>query len=249
MQTKDKISFKDLKKQFKPTAYFNSPNNFGDEGVDHINISIQSSTRIGKILDPVYLKSITYNHVGKFSSVLSLWHWIRSSDLDDNYRRLSGNELKSYAEANGSFGNYVPNFKAIIGLATWLKVKSYPYILRDIKELPDNIQILSYSVVKSSNLRICTNYAAIIIGIAKEIIAAVKEDREPDFDKMVDKPNLAGIDYLEGVLVKILPAEKIAQLKNGDKAAEPVPSTDDISEEEDPGIGDPDEGEPGSPAE
>lgn len=244
MQTKGKISFKDLKKQFKPTAYFNSPNNFGDEGVDHINISIQSGERIGKLLDPAYLKSINYHHVGKFSSVLSLWHWVRSTDLDDNYRRMSGNELKAYAESNGSFGNYVPNFKAIIGKATWLKVKAYPHIIREIKELPDGLKLLSYHVVKSSNLRICTNYAAIIIDIAKEIITAVKENREPDFSKMVDKPNLAGIDYLEGVLVKVLPAEKIEELKNNKQPAKVTaqesnpeitedPETDDNQEDGD----------------
>jgi len=212
-QQKGKISFKDLKKQFKSNAYYNSPNNAGKEGEDHINISIQSETRLGKLLDPAYLKTINYRYVGKFNSVMSLWYWVRSPQLDDNYRRLTGQKLKMYAEANGVFGNYIPNFKAIIAKATWVKVKGYPNVLKEIKELDPNIKFYSYHIVKASNLRICTNYAAMIIEIVQEIIKAVKENREPNFEMFVDKPHVAGLDYLEGVLTKILPKEKIEEMK------------------------------------
>jgi len=217
---KTKLTFKDLKKHFKSNAYYNSPNNAGEEGVDHINISIQSNTRLGKLLDPAYLKTINYRYIGKFNSVMSLWYWVRSPQLDDNYRRLTGHKLKMYAEANNVFANYVPNFKAIIAKATWLKIKSYPNILKEIKELDPKIKFYSYRVVKSSNLRICTNYAVLIIDIADEIVKAVKEDREPNFDLFVDKPHLAGLDYLEGVLLKILPMEKIEEMKKQEVEAE-----------------------------
>lgn len=212
-QQKPKVTFKDFKKLFKSTAYYNNPNDCGIEGEDHINISIQSSTKLGKLLDPAYLKTINYRYIGKFSSVLSLWYWIRSDKLDDNFRRLTGSKLKVYAETNKVFGNYVPNFKAIIAKATWIKVKSYPNILKEIKELDPNIKLYSYHIVKSSNLRICTNYASMIIEIAEEIINAVKEDREPNFDLFVDKPNVTGLDYLEGVLIKVLPIDKIEEMK------------------------------------
>lgn len=226
MQTnKGKVSFKDLKKQFKSNAYYNSPNNYGKEGEDHINISIQSETKLGKLLDPAYLKTINYKHVGKFNSVLSLWYWVRSNDLDDNFRRLTGAKLKMYAEANGVFGNYVPNFKAIIAKATWTKIKGYPAILREIKDLKPEVKLLSYHIVKSSNLRICTNYAAMIIEITEELFKAVREDREPNFALFVDKPNLAGLDFLEGVLSKIIPKEKIEEMK--------LQAARDVSEEED----------------
>lgn len=217
MQQKSKLNFKDLKKQFKTNAYYSSPNNFGVEGDDHINISIQSELKLGKLLDPAYLKTFTYPCIGKFSSVLSLWYWVRSADLNDNYRRLTGNKLKMFAEANGVFGTYVPNFKAIIGQATWIKIKSYPSVLKELKELDPNVKFLSYHIVKSSDLRICSNYAAMIIDIVHEIVNAVKEDKEPDFNHLADNPNLVGLSYMEGVLSKVLSEEKIKELKENEK--------------------------------
>lgn len=224
----NKIGFKDLKKQFKSQAYFNSPNNAGKEGTDHINISIQSETRLGKLLDPAYLKTINYRYVGKFNSVLSLWYWVRSTNLDDNFRRLTGSKLKAYAEANGVFGNYVPNFKAIVAKATWVKVKGYPNLLKEIKELDANVKFYSYHIVKSSGLRICTNYAAMIIEVVEEIVKAVKENREPNFELFADKPNVAGLDFLEGVLAKVMPKEKIEEMKaqNVEEAAAEAPVAD-----------------------
>lgn len=220
MAERKKLTFKDIRKQFRARAYYNHPNNFGEEGVDHINISIQSKTRLGKILDPAYLKVINYKYIGKFNSVLSLWYWVRSPSLDDNIRRLTGRNLKMYAEANGIFNNYVPNFKAIIATATWLKVKSYPSIIKEIKELNPEIKLLSYHIVKSSNLRICTNYASLIIDIADTIIKAVKDGVEPDFSLFVDNKEKAGLMYLEGVLSKVLPPEKIEELKNSEHNSE-----------------------------
>lgn len=231
MSKATKISFKDLKKQFKSNAYYNAPNNAKKEGEDHINISIQSETRLGKLLDPAYLKTINYRYVGKFNSVLSLWYWVRSGTLDDNFRRLTGQKLKMFAEANGVFGNYVPNFKAIIAKATWIKVKGYPNLLKEIKELDAGVKFYSYHVVKSSGLRICTNYAAMIIEVVEEIVKAVKEDREPNFALFVDKPNLAGLDYLEGVLVKIMPKEKIEEMKaQGEQEAAADAPTAEVKE-------------------
>lgn len=231
-----KLSFRDLKKQFRSSAYYNNPNNFGKEGEDHINISNQSETRLGRVLDPSYLKVINYRHAGKFNSVLSLWYWVRSKDLDDNFRRLTGRKLKLYAKNNGVYGNYVPNFKAIIAYATWLKVKSYPEVLKALKEMPDDMKFLSYHIVKSSNLRVCTNYASLIISIANEIKRAVKEGVEPDFDKFVDAPDKAGLLYMEGVLSKILTDEKINELKETpvaeDEEEDYEELPDDSSEEE-----------------
>lgn len=213
MAQQKKMDFKDLRKKFRATAAFNHPNNFGKEGVDHINISIQSETRLGKIFDPAYLKVISYKHIGKFNSVMSLWYWIRSSDLDDTIRRLTGRNLKTYAEANGVFNKFVPNFKAIVAQATWNKIRSYPGILKEIKELDPNIKLISYHIVKSSGLRIATSYAALIIDIVEVIIKAVKEGKEPDFTVFVDTKDKAGMAFLEGVLEKVMSSEVLDRMR------------------------------------
>jgi hypothetical protein len=149
-----------------------------------------------------------------------MWFWVRSPNLDDNYRRLTGPKLKAFAEANGVFGNIVPNFKAIIGKATWVKVKGYPHMLNEIKKLDPKIKLYSYNVVRSSGLRICTNYASMMIDIAQEIITAVKEDREPNFDQFVDHPEVADFDFLEGVLKKVMPVSRLEEMRKMNEEAQ-----------------------------
>jgi hypothetical protein len=208
------MNFKDLRNQFKTNIYYNHPNNFGKEGEDHININFTSTSKIGKIFDPSYVKVINYHHIGKFSSVLNLWHWLRSDDLDDAIRRMSGYNIRLYTEANSNgFNKKIPNFKAIIGLATWYKIKSYKHIVKEIKELDPNIKFLSYYVVKSSNLRVCTNYASLVVDIVNIIVKAIRENTQPDFSTLVDDKDNTGLLYLEGFLSSILPADKIEEMK------------------------------------
>jgi len=214
---KKRITLRDLKKMYGEEKYYNTPNDFGKEGEDHINISIQSETRIGKVCDPAYLKVINYPYVGKFNSVSSLWYWVRSENLDDNIRNLTGAKLKAYADQANLHTNYVPNFKAIIAYATWLKIRSYPDVIKAIKNLDDDIKLLSYHVVKSSGLRVRTRYADLMISICDELFKAIKEDREPDFNKFVTDPDKAGLCFMEGVLDKILTEEKIEELKAQEK--------------------------------
>lgn len=229
---KKKLNFKDLRNQFKTNIYYNHPNNFKEEGEDHININFTSNSKIGKIFDPSYVKVINYHHIGKFSSVLNLWHWLRSDDLDDAIRRMSGYNLRLYTDANNSgFSKKIPNFKAIIGLATWYKIKSYKNIIKEIKELDPNIKFLSYYTVKSSNLRVCTNYASLVVDIANIIVKAIREDTQPDFSSLVDDKNNTGLLYLEGFLSGILPIEKIEEMKKIEIAEEPEDPEEEVVEE------------------
>lgn len=226
MMQKKKMNFKDIRSQMKTKAYYNHPNDFGKEGEDHINIWFNSDTRLGKLLDPGYLKTINYNFIGKFSSVQNLWHWIRSTTLDDSIRRMNSYNLRMYASSNGHKFRHVPNFKAIIGSATWYKIKGYKYILEDIKNLDSDIKFLSYYVMKSSGLRVCSNYATMMIEIANIIVDAVKNDKEPDFTPLCDAPEKTGLRYLEAFLEDILPPEKLQELLAKEKAG-------DVTEEED----------------
>ena len=199
----DKQFYQRHQSVFDSSVYFNYPNSFKKEGEDHININLQSNTTIGLLLTPEYIKVINYPHLGKFSSVLSLWYWVRSQNKDDRIRRMVGNELKSYAEKNKLYKNYVSNFKAIMAKATWIKVKAYPSIIEEIRKLGPDIKLLSYYVVKSSEVRITTKYAEFIISVGNEIIDAVKNDREPNFDFLIDTPEESDMDYTGGILKTI----------------------------------------------
>jgi hypothetical protein len=201
-------------KKAKQNAYYSFPNSYAEEGVDHININIQSNLAIGKIFDPGYVKVINYPYIGKFQSVSSLWYWLRSEKFDDALRKLTGKALKDFARNNSLYHKQVHNFKAIIGYATWIKVKHYPHIIDQIKKLDDKVVILSYHVIKSSGVRVCSNYAEFIIDIANEIIAAIKESREPDFVKFANKPDLVDFNYLEGFLSTFKTPQEIQEMRD-----------------------------------
>jgi hypothetical protein len=180
-------------------TYFN-PNAFGDEDVDHINISNQSKTQIGLLLDPSYFKVIDYPCIGKFGSVMNLWYWLKTSPLDDSLRRVTGFRLKSKL-ATINTKHKVPNFRAIVATATYLKLKQYPHILRQLKALPKEVSFISYYVPKGTGLRMCSNYAAIITEIVVIIKDALDREEEPDFGCLINESDAVGYFYLEPFLV------------------------------------------------
>lgn len=212
-QAKQK-NFKEYKRQVQNDAYYQRPNDYGKEGDDHINLSIQSSTRLGKVFDPAYLKVIDYPFIGKFCSVFSLWCWLKADVIDDSLRRLTGPQLRKHMQYKKMAMSSVPNFKAIIAYATWMKLQDYPNLIEEIKKLSPDIKLLSYDIVRGSELRVCTKYAPLIISIVRELISAVQEEREPNFAMFLDHPDAAALNFLEGALRKVFPEHKIAELKN-----------------------------------
>lgn len=219
-----KITFKDLREQFKKSAYYNRPNDFGVDGEDHINIWINGETKLGRILDPVYLKTINYNYIGKFASVQNLWFWLRTPSMDDSIRRMNARALRAYIQSQGIRFRHVPNFKAIIGSATWYKVKGYWHIIKELKNLDPSIKFLSYYTMKSSGLRVATSYSAMMIEIADIIRDAVQKGVEPDFTPLCDVPSKTRLRYLEAFLENILPHERFVELlakeESGDSGLE-----------------------------
>lgn len=179
---------------------YNRPNNFKEEGKDHLNISIQSFFPIGRILDPGYCASFEYPHLGRFKSILTLTYWLKSTVKDDSVRMLKGYKLKKFIKENRLHGKQLTNYYAIVAKATWIRVSGRKDIVDKIRELPDDLELLSYHTDKVSGVRITTNYAKSAVMIGEEIIKAIKEDRVPDFDKFVTEPTLTGNSYLEGVL-------------------------------------------------
>lgn len=215
-------SFREVRDLINSSSYFSTPNNFKEDGVDHANISITSSQELWKVLAPEYAKVINYPHIGKFNSVMSLWYWVRSSNFDDNVRSRTGRALLKYIQNSDQFGEFVPCFKSIMGWATWLKVKKYPHLLEQLRNFDENKKLLSYRKVASSDVRIATPYAGMMIGIVEEIIKAVKAGRDPNFDSFITERDEAmkGLNYLEGVLTRMMGADKVEEIKiNAARAA------------------------------
>lgn len=176
------------------TINFNHPNSFGKEGVDHINISNSSKTQLGRVLDPSYYKTFAYPHLGSFKSVLNLWCWLKTDPLDDSIRKLTGYHLKNRLKETNSA---VTHFKAIVAVATYEKLKSYPALIRDLKRLPDSVQFISYYYPSGSAVRLCSGYAAIVTEIANVLRDELKKGVEPDFTLLTTRGHNCGLTYLE----------------------------------------------------
>lgn len=181
-------------------ASYNRPNNYMMEGEDHLNISIQSSSPVGRILDPGYCANFEYPHLGRFKSILALTYWLKSPTKDDAIRMLKGYKLKKYISDNNLHGKRLPNYHAILAKATWIRISARKDIIDKVKSLPENIELLSYHTDRVSNVRITTNYAKTAVAISSEILAAIREEREPDFDMFVTEPEFTGRVYLDGIL-------------------------------------------------
>lgn len=192
--------------------YYSSPNNYGDEGEDHLNINIHAKTQLGKVLDPNYIKVINYPHIGKFSSVKSLWHWLHSDTREDKIRKLVGSGLTNYVKEQKLYGKTIPNFKAIIGHATWIKLQQYPECLEEIKALSSEKAILSYYVHSKNRLRVVNSYASVMINITIEIRNALLENREPNFNKFADRNQSTQLFFLHPYLSQYLPSDQVQEL-------------------------------------
>lgn len=184
---------------------FLNPNSFGKEGVDHINISKMSTTQLGLLLDPSYFKVIDYPHLGKFASVLNLWYWLKSDPLDDSFRRTTGFRLKGKIQQVDT-RNKVPNFKAIIGEATYIKLKQYPDGIKYLKSLRREVQFISYYIPKGTSIRMCSSYAMLMGEIVEVIRKDLREGREPDFTCLASHPEAIESHFLQLFLHKNLSA-------------------------------------------
>lgn len=192
-------------------ASYYQPNSFSQEGIDHINISAQSLSHLGKLLDPSYFKTINYPYIGKFNSVLNLWYWLKSDSLDDRLRKYTGNRLKSILSTSDTYSS-VPNFKAIIAYATFLKLKDYPGSFKELKSLPESTQFVSYYTPKGTAIRLCSNYAPIVIDIANLLREfALSDLKEPCLDQWVSQGQ-DGLNYLEPFLVSRLGQDKVNKM-------------------------------------
>lgn len=177
------------------TNNYNQPNSFGQEGVDHINISAHSNTHLGKLLDPSYFRTVEYPHIGKFGSVLNLWYWLRSEPCNDALRRPCASKLRAIA-LSCNLTAYVPNFRAIIAYATYQKLIRYPNAINEIKNLAPEVSFVSYYNPHNSQLRVASNYARVIVEVAQFLREAIAAGQEPNFDKLLPQDADTQLTYL-----------------------------------------------------
>lgn len=194
--------------QNTPFKYQNSPNFLGEELEDHLNISSESVTRVGKLLDLEHNQTFRYPHLGTFRSVFALWQWLQNDTNNDNFRFMTTTDIKKHLHENRNVKtNFVKNFKVIIANALWLKIKYDKEALAELKNIPIGVSYVFYKTVTTYPVRqrLASKYPSWLSDIVEEIHKAVIANNVPDFSKLITDPIEIRFAYLEGFLRDYLP--------------------------------------------
>ena len=165
-------SFKELRSNIDPKP---SPMSRGVDGVDHINIGDQAETQLGRLLSLTKVRSIQHPQLGNFSSIQSLWSFVRSVEQDDRTRTLHGKKLLNFSHRMGS--RRVINFTAIIA-AIYVNVIENEAELKALL-IENKLPFDYYDTVNEVGLRVRKKFEHWLVPIITDISKALKEDKNP----------------------------------------------------------------------
>lgn len=186
---KDKlVTKKNLKEPKK------SPMNLGVDGVDHINIWEHGDTELGKFLAHGTRNPVDHHVYGRFETIESFWKYIRSEERDDRLRGLSGVPLRKFSDNLTT--RRVPNFKIIIMGANYQKIIQHPDMVLKIKE--SELPFDSYYLKKNNELRVRPTFFNWFVAGMEEIRTAIKEDRKPVLDFLLEgkRKNITDSEFI-----------------------------------------------------
>lgn len=158
----------------------------GDDGKQHINVWERAATEFGIILDQFQDTPFEHSMYGRFRSIEGFWHYLRSPTRDDRNRATYGFNAKKLGGKNDFV--LVENFRYIIMDATWQKIKQYPAIAAEMikSTLPFDMYFLHNN---DQRIRIRPKSAFWMVPGLEEIRKALCENREPNFDFLLDDEN------------------------------------------------------------
>lgn len=161
----------------------------GFDGQNHINIWESGDTNLGRALSSFTAMPFKHSVYGKFTSIEGFWHYIRSTSKDDNLRHLSGYNARSFGRSIEN--DNVPDMYYIIADANWQKIKSYPALLEEIRNLhlPFDAYYLEAKRTKDNPepVRARSLHSTWLVPAFHEIHEAIHQNREPDFTFIKDE--------------------------------------------------------------
>jgi hypothetical protein len=107
----------------------------------------------------------------------------------------------------------VPNFKAIIANATYLKLQNDPASLQALVTARKTKTFLSYYTPANGVVRVNSGYNQLILDVVHHIGEQAVSANKFDFISLCDKPELGGWNYLEGYLKERLSDDMKRQLR------------------------------------
>lgn len=190
-----------------------SPMLWKGDGEDHINIYDRSTTELGAILVHNSKLSFTHSIFGRFYDMESFWNYIQSEERDDRTRTMTGQILKNFARKLTM--TRVTNFRAIIMDANYQRIKQYDPVVQAMKE--STLPFDCYYVNEQTSLRTRPVYFKWLVLGFEEIRRALKEEREPDFGFLLDRPGTGIYDFaIPGVAPE--PKAPVAKKQQAPKA-------------------------------
>jgi hypothetical protein len=153
------------------------------DGVDHINVLSSGETEVGRSLAHSSITPFKHSVFGDFKTMEGFWFYIHSEERDDRLRTMTGTTLKRFAKKLTKI--HVTNFRAVIMDSNYQRIMQNQFLfdLVNSSDLPFDC----YFVLESSGERQRPIFFKWYIMGLEEIRAAIKEDREPNFNFLMDK--------------------------------------------------------------
>lgn len=165
-----------------------TPAVWNEEGGDHINISYQSASIIGRCMTRTYKQKINHPVLGQFATLLNVWEFIRAAEPQERYRTALPKVMFDSIMRNGGYLKPdLVNAKAVVWHAAYILALQDPVLYRAFAEndLPfDCYQKRSLIPTRNKN-------ATWTVKAVTEIGDAIREDREPNLFFLFD------LDYIE----------------------------------------------------
>lgn len=193
----------DKLKGFKGRSTYPKERNYVDElprltsydgdGLDHINIYLDPKTELGSILSPFTIRPFISPFFGRFNSRQGLYFYLLSTNGHEAFRTMDPKNMRTYARKFVSIQPFAANLKYFMTRALWLQIANNERAIELIKDnqLPFDAYY-SYlhrdGAVVTKVLSRPTHNAIWMIQSVKEIVAAIKEGREPNFEQFIDRP-------------------------------------------------------------
>ncbi len=160
------------------------PNELGEDGVDHINVSNQAKTELGQSLAQDVFIPFVHPVYGKFNTITGFWYYISSSNRDERCRTTKSSKLRMIFK--GQKLPPVKNFKAIILEAYWLKIIQHEAIKKELME--STLPIDCYFFKEGENNRTRPrNHRWLLQGL-NEIRGALKKNTDFNYTRFLDVP-------------------------------------------------------------
>lgn len=192
------------------------------DGVDHINITRGSDSKLGQMLSLDYARHWNHPILGPFQSLNTLWFFLRAKHKTDAIRDMHGNALKSFIERRcGGTAGFIANFRAVMMDSAYQRIKSCPEIAKALFE--STLPFDCYRTIPESGIRIRFKHSLWFVGGYEEIRKALQEGRDPDFKLLMDNPKDAKETLYNGAVKALAPSatpEAIAEAEAALAASE-----------------------------